>query len=109
MSRRSRLWWSAALAVSAAGAGYLFTLPESLFFASFGFGSCTGWEAYQEFSVFMGPVMWWVPLFWLGGRPEVGVACGALRLAMRRGRQLFGGGVERVVGDEYQELISNSK
>src|SRR5690606_9031173 len=97
MSRRSRLWWSAALAVSAAGAGYLFTLPESLFFASFGFGSCTGWEAYQAFSVFLGPVMRWVPLFWLGGLPAVALACGAHWLATRRGRPLIGRVVARVV------------
>lgn len=97
MSRRSRLWWSAALAVSAAGAAYLFTLPESLFFASFGFGSCTGWEAYQAFSVSLGPVMRWVPLFWLGGLPAVALACGAHWLATRRGRPLIGRVVARVV------------
>ncbi|MFI6712134.1 hypothetical protein ACIBF7_37255 [Nonomuraea sp. NPDC050478] len=97
MPRRSRLWWFAALVVSGAGAFYLFTLPESLVFASWSFGSCFGWETRQELSILLAPVIQWVPLFWLGGLPAVALAFWAHWLAARRGRPLIGRVVARVV------------
>lgn len=97
MSRRSRLWWAAALIVSIAGAGYELDLLPGLSTVMYGGSFCLGADVMWEYNLLVWSVSRWVPLVWFSGVPAVVIAFLAHWLSTRYGRPRAGRVIGRVM------------
>ncbi|MEU8198418.1 hypothetical protein AB0C10_32030 [Microbispora amethystogenes] len=95
MSRRSRWWWAAALAVSSAGLAYSLTLARHGF-AWFSFGYCPVRDLYDSATDVWWPARAYFPLAWYSGLPGIVVAFAAHWAATRAGRPRAGRVLARV-------------
>ncbi|MFB4293364.1 hypothetical protein ACBI99_37395 [Nonomuraea sp. ATR24] len=97
MTRRSRLWWSAALTATAAGVAYLLSLTgETLAFGYFSSGFCPGADLRWEVPDRVWPLVERVPLLWYNAAPLIVAAFGAHWLTTRLGRPRIGRVLARV-------------
>ncbi|WP_327092055.1 hypothetical protein OIE66_15910 [Nonomuraea sp. NBC_01738] len=91
MSRRSWLWWAAAVVAAAAGCVYSLS-SEGSGLASFTFGFCPGFEIYTGYGYLLWFAAGWSPLVWYGTLPLIVVAFavhwGVARLGGERGHPL---------------------